>query len=186
MQSLLSLAPLAVFLVAYQIAGIYVATGALMLAMLAVVAIDWLRTRHVPALHGFSLLLVLIFGGLTLWLRDVHFIQWKPTILFAALGLAHLLSEFIGKRVLAERLMSEMMPEFKAIEARNWRTANRALGLYYWLMAGANWWVANHMSEAVWVRFKTIGLTLLIMAFFACLSYWLMRRPELRDEQAAA
>jgi intracellular septation protein len=164
MQSLLTLAPLAVFLVAYQVAGIYVATGALMIAMLAVVAIDWLRTRHVPA----------------------HFIQWKPTILFGALGLAHLLSEFIGKRVLAERLMSEMVPEFKAIEARNWRTANRALGLYYWLMAGANWWVANHLPEAIWVRFKTIGLTLLIMVFFVCLSYWLMRRPELRDEQPAA
>ena len=183
MQSLLTLAPLAVFLIAYQWGGIYVATAALMIAMLAVVAIDWLRTRHVPALHGFSLLLVLIFGGLTLWLRDVHFIQWKPTILFGLLGSAHLGSEFVGRRVLAARLMAEMVPEFKAIEDRNWRLANRALGLYYWLLAFANWWVANHFSEAVWVKFKAIGLSLLLMAFFVAVSYWLMQRPELREQQ---
>jgi intracellular septation protein len=183
MQSLLTLAPLAVFLIAYQVGDIYLATAALMIAMLAVVAIDWLRTRHVPAVHGFSLLLVLIFGSLTLWLRDVHFIQWKPTILFGLLGVAHIASEFIGRRVLAERLMAELVPEFKNIEARNWRLANRALGVYYWLLAYANWWVANHLSEAIWVKFKAIGLTLLLMAFFVALSYWLMRRPEIREQQ---
>lgn len=181
MESLLTLAPLAVFLIAYQVADIYTATAALMVAMLAVVGIDWLRKRHIPAVHGFSLLLVLVFGGLTLWLRDPHFIQWKPTILFGLLGLAHLLSEFVGERVLVQRLMAELAPEFKNIVPRNWRLANRAAGCYYLALGAANWWVANHWSEAAWVRFKTIGLTTLLMLFFAGLGIWLMKRPELRD-----
>lgn len=183
MQTLLTLAPLLVFLAAYQLRDIYTATAALMVAMVAVVAVDWLRTRHVPAVHGFSLLLVLIFGGLTLWLRDVHFIQWKPTILFGLIGAAHWLSEFFGRQVLAQRLMAEMVPEFKAIEPRNWRLANRALGTYYFFLAAANWWVAHNLSEAAWVRFKALGLTALLMIFFVALSLWLMRRPELREQQ---
>lgn len=186
MQSLLSLAPLLVFFAAYKWADIYVATGALMIAMLIMVAIDWLRTKHVPAVHGFSLLLVWVFGALTLWLRDAHFIQWKPTILFSALGAAHLISEFWGKRVLAERLMAELVPEFRAIKAADWRIANRALGLFYFGLGGANYWVAHNFTESVWVNFKAFGLTALTILFFLGLSFWLMRRPELREQSSAA
>jgi intracellular septation protein len=148
MQSLLTFAPLVVFFAAYQWADIYVATAALMIAMTLVVAIDWLRTRKVPAVHGFSLLLVLVFGGLTLWLRDVHFIQWKPTILFGLLGLVHAGSEFIGRQVLAQRLMAELVPEFKSVELRNWRIANRACSGFYFGLAALNWWIAHNLSAS--------------------------------------
>jgi intracellular septation protein len=184
MQSILTFAPLAAFFLAYQLRGIYVATAVLMIAMLLVLAIDWLRTRHIPAVHGFSALLVLVFGGLTLWLRDAHFIQWKPTILFGALAVAHLMTQFIGAKVLAQRLMAGLVPEFQAVRERDWRKVNLASAGFYLALALGNWWVFANFSERIWVNTKTLGLPVLTMVFFVAIALWLMRRPELKDAAA--
>ena len=61
MQALLELLPLVAFVAAYYQAGIYVATAVLMAAMLVLLAVDWLRQRRIPPLHGISALLVFVF-----------------------------------------------------------------------------------------------------------------------------
>src|SRR5256885_6474693 len=84
MQALTGLAPLVAFFVTYRLRGLYVATAVLMVAMLALLALDWLRQRRVPPLHALSAMLVLILGAATLLLHNPLFIQWKPTVLFWA------------------------------------------------------------------------------------------------------
>ena len=51
MQQILDFAPLVVFLVAYYLKDLYFATGALMLAMLGMLAADWLLLKRVPPMH---------------------------------------------------------------------------------------------------------------------------------------
>ena len=79
MQTLLEFAPLIAFLIAYRLADIYVATATLMIAMLALLAFDFARTRRIPPMHGISAGLVLLFGGATLLLHDERFIDRKST-----------------------------------------------------------------------------------------------------------
>src|SRR5947199_221428 len=98
MQALTALAPLVAFFVTYRLRGLYAATAVLMAAMVLVLALDWLRHRRIPALHALSAALVLVFGSATLLLHNRLFIQWKPTVLFWALGLAFLASARIGAR----------------------------------------------------------------------------------------
>ena len=106
MQALIDVAPLAAFLVAYLAGGIYVATAVLMLAMLALLLIDWLRLQRLPPMHLLSAVLVLVLGGATLVLRDPRFLKWKPTIFLWLVALASLASPWIGRTPLAQRLLA--------------------------------------------------------------------------------
>ena len=84
MQLLLEFAPLLAFFVAYQYGGIYTATAVLMVAMVLLLVINRIRTGKVTPLLAISTVLVLVFGAVTLWLRDERFIQWKPTVFFSS------------------------------------------------------------------------------------------------------
>ena len=66
MQFLVDLLPVIAFFVAYKLAGIYVATGVLIVGVLLQTAVSWLRHRKVSGMLLTSAVLVLVFGGLTL------------------------------------------------------------------------------------------------------------------------
>src|SRR2546430_10150562 len=121
MQALTGLAPLVAFFVTYRLRGLYVATAVLMVAMLALLALDWLRQRRVPPLHALSAMLVLILGAATLLLHNRLFIQWKPTLLFWAVSGAFIASFWVGERTLTQRLLSAALEERLRVSATLWR-----------------------------------------------------------------
>ena len=71
----LEVGPLVVFFIANQRAGIYAATGLFMAAVLVSLAVSYVLTRHLPVMPMVSAVVVLVFGGLTLWLHDDLFID---------------------------------------------------------------------------------------------------------------
>lgn len=185
MQTILELAPLVAFLAAYYAAGLYVATAVLMAAMLAVLCIDWARTRRIPPLHGLSAVLVLAFGSATLLLRDQRFIQWKPTVFFWVLATAFLLSQWIGRRPLVQRLMELALSQGLTVPPPLWRRMNLAWVGFYALLGAANLAVAFNASEATWVNFKVFGLTAITMVFVAVQVMWLARHVPAQSEPRA-
>src|ERR1019366_7847788 len=94
MQAVIDLAPVAAFVVAYYLAGIYVATAVLMLALLL---IDLMRLRRVPHLHWISAGLVFVLVGATLILRDARFLKWKPTIFLWLVALTAIVSVWFSR-----------------------------------------------------------------------------------------
>ena len=84
MQLLFDLLPVIAFFIAYKVAGIYVATGVLIVGVLAQTLYSWIRHKKVSPMLLTSAVLVLIFGGLTLLIHDATFIKWKPTIVSLA------------------------------------------------------------------------------------------------------
>jgi intracellular septation protein len=177
MQALLEFLPLLVFVAAYYLKGIYVATGALMASMLVLLAVDWLRERRIPPMHGISALLVFAFGTATLLLHDQRFIQWKPTIFFWAAGAAFLASQWIGERPLAQRLMASALGDNASGLGRpQWRGLNLAWVAFYAVMGAANLAVAWNASERTWVNFKVFGITAATFAFVIAQSMWIARR----------
>jgi intracellular septation protein len=177
MQALLEFLPLLVFIAAYYLKGIYVATGALMASMLLLLAVDWLRQRRIAPMHGISAVLVFIFGSATLALHDQRFIQWKPTIFFWAAAFAFLGSQWLGARTLAERVLGTAMGENVAHLGRSdWRALNLAWVVFYLIMGAANLAVAWNASERFWVNFKVFGITAATFAFVIAQSLWIARR----------
>jgi intracellular septation protein len=186
MQALAEFAPLVAFFVTYSLRGLYAATGVLMLAMLALLAFDWLRLRRIPPLHALSALLVLLLGSATLLLHNRLFIQWKPTVLFWLVSIAFVASFWIGERTLTQRFLEPALAGRVTVSARQWRWMNVWSALFYLLLGGLNLAVAYGASERTWVYFKLFGLALLTFVFMALQMLWLSRTAGELPESAPA
>ncbi|HSY08942.1 MAG TPA: inner membrane-spanning protein YciB [Steroidobacteraceae bacterium] len=184
MQALLEFTPLAVFLIAYRVAGIYAATAALMAAMGILLIIDYVRGRRVPPMHALSAVLVFAFGTATLLLHNQRFIQWKPTVFFWLASLAFLGSFWIGDRTLAQRLLSAALPVQTRVEPALWRRLNWVWIVFYGLLGILNLVIAFNASERTWVNFKVFGLTVATFVFIGAQIAWLARRGAAAVQRA--
>ena len=186
MQALLEFLPLVAFIGAYYAAGIYAATGALMGAMALVLGVDWLRERRIPPMHGISAVLVFVFGAATLGLRDERFIQWKPTVFFWAVGIAFLVSQWVGRQPLAQRLMGAALgAQLGPVARGDWLRLNLAWVVFYAIMGTANLVVLRNASQQAWVNFKVFGITGLTLLFVVAQSIWLTRRAGFTQDAPA-
>jgi intracellular septation protein len=186
MQALTEFAPLAAFIVAYYLRGLYAATAVLMGAMLVLLAVDWLRLKRIPPMHALSSVLVLIFGGATLALHDRVFIQWKPTVFFWLVSLAFMGSFWIGTRTLAERLLGATLAEAFGdrlrLSALLWRRLNLLWAVFYALLGALNIVVLRNFSERAWVALKLVDFVLMLL-FLLVQVLWLAARAAPAGEQ---
>lgn len=183
MQPLLEFAPLLAFIIAYYVAGLYTATAVLMVAMVILLAADYLLRRRIPPMHALSAVLVFILGAATLLFHDKHFIQVKPTALFWLAGLAFLASFWIGKRTLTERLLSAALQDQVQVPQNIWRRLNALWILFYGFLGALNLVFAYYTSERVWGSFKVFGLTILTFLFVGPQVIWLSRHAEAQSPQ---
>jgi intracellular septation protein len=186
MQALAEFAPLVAFFVTYSLRGLYAATGVLMVAMLALLAFDWLRQRRIPPLHALSTLLVLVLGGATLLLHNRLFIQWKPTVLFWLVSVAFIASFWLGERTLTQRFLEPAIAGRVPVSAQQWRRMNGWSAAFYALLGALNIAVAYGASERAWVYFKLFGLAVLTFVFVALQLLWLSRAAGNVPASAAA
>src|SRR5579862_9461153 len=96
----LDFGPLALFFFANTRYGIFVATATFMVAVLVALAISYYLTRHLPIMPVVTAIIVVVFGGLTLFLHDATFIKVKPTIIYALFGAVLLGGLLFGKPLL--------------------------------------------------------------------------------------
>jgi intracellular septation protein len=175
MLAFVEFSPLLAFGIAYWMGGVYVATAVLMAAMVLAMLVAWRIKGSISPMNGVSTALVLILGTATLLLRNVHFIQWKPSVFLWILGIAFLLSAFIGRMPLAQRLLQATLPDLK-VERAHWQHVNAAFVLFCALAGAANLLIAYRASEAAWIRFKVIGLPVAMMLFLFAVLLWLQSR----------
>ena len=105
MKLLIDFFPVLLFFATYKLAGIYWATGVAIGAAAVQVGWTWARHRRIERMHAATLILLVVFGGLTIALRDPIFVMWKPTLVNWLFAVVFLGSHWIGKRTLIERMM---------------------------------------------------------------------------------
>lgn len=177
---LLEFLPVAAFLGVYlYLRDIYTATMVLMAAMVLSALVFFIRTRKVPTMFGISTLLVLAFGTATVLLRNPKFIQWKPTILLWGMALAFLLSNWVGKAPLAQRMLQPALGE-QQLPRSDWLKLNWAWVLFGLLTGLANIVIAYHAPEATWVKIKSIGLMVTMFVFLIGQMVWLQVTGRLK------
>lgn len=162
MKQLLDFFPLLVFFGFYQYSkSIVTATAALIVATVIQVSYLWLRHRKVEKTQLITLVVVLVFGGLTVALHDDTFIKWKPTIINWLLAIVLLGSQwFAGKNIIRGMLEKEIN-----LPKPVWSHLNLAWALFFVLSGILNLYVAFSFSEPVWVKFKVFGLFGLTILF---------------------
>lgn len=176
--------PLAVFFLANAWYGIFVATGAFMVAITAALGASWLIARHVATMPLVTGIFVLVFGALTLALNDELFIKVKPTLvngLFAAILFGGL---FWGRSLLkivfdgAFRLTDE-----------GWRLLTWRWAFFFVFLAVLNEVVWRSFSTDFWVNFKLFGNVPITMIFAVAqvglLQRYALPEPHTPEEEAA-
>jgi intracellular septation protein len=154
MQIIIDFLPIIIFFVAYKYAGVFAATAAIMVAMAFQIAIQWFRQGSVNKMLLTSGVLVGVFGGITLILRDPIFIQWKPTLVNWLFAAAFLGSRYIGDKTLTQRMMGQAIE----LESAMWRQLNLMWVGNFSFLGAANLYVVYNYDEATWVNFKLFGM----------------------------
>jgi intracellular septation protein len=179
MKIILDFLPIIVFFVAYQYAGVYAATGAIMVAMAVQICFQWLRDRTVNKMLLTSGILVGVFGGITLLLRDPIFIQWKPTVVNWMFAAAFLGSRYIGQKTLTERVMGQAIE----LEPVMWRHLNLMWVGNFAFLGAANLYVVYNFDEATWVNFKLFGMFGLTIVMVLIQVLWIAARTAGQQQE---
>jgi intracellular septation protein len=136
--------PLVIFFLANFLAPvpsalrIFVATGVFMVAMLTAMLISQIRYGRISPLLWFSGLMVVVLGGVTIWLHDETFIKIKPTIYYSFVA-ALLLFGLLTKRNLLKAVLGAAYP---GLSERGWYLLTRNWIIFFAGMAATN--------EAIW------------------------------------
>lgn len=185
---LIDLGPLLVFFLVNFLAPvaqgekIYFATGAFMVAMVGAMVFSAIRYRTVSPLLWFSGVMVVIMGGLTIWLHNDTFIKLKPTIYY--LLVAGLL--FFGMatgRPLLQRVLGSTYP---GLDQPGWAKLTRNWALFFLFMAALNEAVWRNSSTPFWIGFKIWGAIPLTFLFAAANIPMLLRHGLMREDAPPA
>jgi intracellular septation protein len=185
---LIDLGPLLVFFVVNFLAPvpaalkIFVATGAFMVAMIAAMLFSAIRYRQISPLLWFSGVMVVILGGLTIWLHNEMFIKMKPTIYYALVA-GLLAFGLVTGRPLLQRVLGSTYP---GLDESGWTKLTRNWGIFFAFMAVLNEAVWRNSTTSFWIGFKIWGAIPLTFLFAAANIPMLLKHGLMREDAAPA
>ncbi|QDI76392.1 inner membrane-spanning protein YciB [Leisingera aquaemixtae] len=141
--------------------GFIVITAAFIPLMVASTLALWKLTGHLSRMQFATLILVVLFGGMSVWFNDDRFIKMKPTMLYLLFGGLLGLGLMRGQSWL-KVVMEELMP----LKQEGWMILTRRLCAFFFGLAVANELIWRSQSTETWVYFKTFGLPVAMFAFF--------------------
>jgi intracellular septation protein len=141
--------------------GFIVMTALFVPLMMLTTLILWKLTGTLSRMQLVTLVLVVVFGGLSVWLNDERFFKMKPTMIYAFFAAVLGFGLWRGQSYL-KSVMGEVLP----MQDEGWMILTRRVTLFFAGLAVANELVWRLMSTDAWVNFKTFGLTAAVFAFF--------------------
>ena len=169
---LVEVGPLVVFFVVNARAGIFWGTGIFMVATLISLVASRIIFGRIPVMPMVSGACVLVFGGLTLWLQDDHFIKLKPTIVNTMFAVV-----LFGGLLTGQSFLKVVFGEVFNLTEEGWRKLTLRWAFFFAFLAVLNEIVWRSFSTDTWVSFKVFAIMPLTMAF-AVAQVGLLRRYE--------
>lgn len=160
LKPLVEYGPIAAFFLTYIAKDLIAATVALMIAAVVAVAASLIVERRLPIMPLVTAGIVLVFGGLTVWLNDERFIKMKPTIVQMIFSLI-----LFGGLVLRRPILKPLLQSAWQLDDRGWHILTLRFALFFAAMATLNEVVWRHTSTDVWVNFKVFGILALTIVF---------------------
>ncbi len=141
--------------------GFIVVTAGFIPVFLVAMGLLWRLTGHLSKMQVVTAVLIVFFGGLSVWFNDPRFFKMKPTIIYLMFA-GVLGAGLLRGRSWLQYVMEGVMP----LSHEGWMILTRRLALFFFGLAILNELVWRTMSEESWVYFKTFGLTAAIFLFF--------------------
>jgi intracellular septation protein len=156
---------------------LFFATAVFIVATLLALVISYAMTRRLPLMPLVSAAVVVVFGGLALWLKNETFVKIKPTIIYCLFGGALLVGLAFGKS-----LLGYVFDAAFRLTDEGWRKLTLRWGIFFLALAVLNEIVRNYASTDIWVDFKVFGV-LPLTFLFALAQVPLISRTSLDEEQ---
>ena len=160
--------------------GIIAATLVIILATIIQVAISWFLKKRIEKIHLITLILVVLFGGVTLLLNDDLYIKWKPTVINWLFSFVFLGSQFVGKKNLIRRMMDKNI----ALPTPIWNRLNVIWSLFFLFMGVINLYVVYNFDTEIWVNFKLFGMLGLTFVFVVAQGLFLMKHIKPKHDES--
>ena len=141
--------------------GFIVVTAAFVPLIALSTFILWRLTGHLSKMQVATVVLVTVFGGLSVWLNDDRFFKMKPTMIYLLFGGLLGFGLFRGQSYL-KYVMEEVLP----LQDEGWMKLTRRLTAFFLSLAALNEVIWRTQSTDTWVYFKTFGLTAAVFVFF--------------------
>lgn len=179
MKQWLDYLPLILFFVVFKLKGIFPATAVLIASTVALYGYLWFSEGKLERRHQITLLLTLVFGGMTLYFHDATFLKWKATLIDWAIAGFFLGSHFVGEQLAVQRLLGHAVQLPDTI----WKRLNAAWGIFFAALGGTSLYVAFHADTNTWVNFKVFGTFGLTFLFVVAQMLYINRyiKPENSD-----
>jgi intracellular septation protein len=186
----LEVGPIGIFFLAYRMAPlaeglaeperqlqqILFATAVFVPTILAALGLSYVLTRRLPRMAVITAVVVTIFGGLTLILRDDTFVKMKPTILYG------LFAGILGFGLLrGQSYLKYLMDELIPMQDAGWLKFTRRFVVFYIFLAVLNEVVWRTYGTDAWVNFRTFVLPAANFLFIM-VQFPLFQRYAIADE----
>lgn len=178
MLAIFEILPVVLFLIAFKMYDIYVATTVGIATTLLQVLVYRVWKGKWDRKQVITLIVFLVFGGMTLYFHDPIFVKWKPTVVFWIFGLVIFGSQLFTQKTLMQRLMENVFKDKGEVPVSAWKAVNVMWGLFFIVMGAVNIYVAYHYSNEVWVNFKVYGITSALFVLSIVQTFYLMRYVE--------
>lgn len=159
---------------------LFIATALFMVATVVSLVVSKLVFKHLPVMPFVSGVVVLVFGGLGIWLQDETFIKMKPTIVNALFGVV-----LLGGLLFGKSLLGYVFNAAFQLDDEGWRKLTLRWGLFFLFLAVLNEVVWRNFSDDVWINFKVWG-TMPITILFTLSQMPLIMRHTVEDPEAEA
>ncbi len=170
---LVELGPLVVFFLMNARAGIFWGTGCFIAATLVSLVASRILFGRVPVMPLVSAVVVVIFGGLTLWLQDELFIKLKPTIVNAIFA-----GVLFGGLAAGKSLLRYLFGDVFALDEEGWRKLTFRWACFFVFLALLNEAAWRFLTTDQWVSFKVFAIMPITMVF-ALSQVGLLQRHQL-------
>lgn len=155
-----------------------IATALFMVATVISLIISKIVFKHLPVMPFVSGIVVLVFGGLSIWLQDETFIKMKPTIVNTLFGVV-----LLGGLAVGTSLLGYVFNAAFQLDAEGWRKLTLRWGIFFLFLAVLNEVVWRNFSDDVWVSFKVWG-TMPITILFTLAQMPLIMKHSLEEKEA--
>ncbi|MCT4684359.1 MAG: septation protein IspZ [Roseicyclus sp.] len=155
--------------------GFILVTAGFVPLLLASMAVLWKLTGRISRLQVFTAVMVVVFGGLTVWLNDERFFKMKTTLVYGFFAVTLGIGLMRGQGWL-KVLMGEMLP----MSDHGWLILSRRIAATFAVMAVANEAVWRTQSTEFWVTFETFALPAVLFVAFMSQAK-LIERESLSD-----
>jgi intracellular septation protein len=168
---------LVVFFIVFKIYGIYAATASAIALAVFEVLVTKLRKKKIQKLQIIFLITIVVFGGATLILHNPVFIKWKVSVVYWILGLAMLISQYLGKKPLIQHMLN-IADKNIILPHKVWLRLSWSWVIFCVFIGCLNVYVIFHYSTNDWVDFKLFGILGITFIFFIGQTIYLIKHMK--------